>query len=867
MSRWTSPPDRIGVMDWEALMPSVPGSFRDGCRFLRGVVPGGVEYLFSPYEYSCRGDLLLRRLKFDSSLESLRLWAFLFSEKDRLFLAKENGWKIVAAMKDLGQVPVLTYAFPETLTFYADELWWAPCFSEEPHLLDEAALLGAGEELCFVRAALGAMKTLDYFPAPDLCIAGVGACCDDFSAIMQLIEGLGHPVHWWEMAARPDPPEGDRRGWKNTPAGTPYPESARSFVEGQLRGVVGRMEELTGTSATPEMLGRSRDLFNRIRGQVAELRGLVYSAKRPPLPGLEMFLAEFTAIHTCSEPEESVLVLDGLLDLVRPRLEEGSSPFRREDPLRILWVTPPTDASLITLMEDMGGCIAGTEYLISHAYLPLSEGMDPVAAVAENCMDDCMISSTRFRAERVIKEAQRFGAEGILISGISGASHCPWDESIIEEAVDSELDIPVLSFDVPFSPGRTSEQVRNRLQGFMELLEFRRGSTVAVPGGAVVDLPGGATDPFQWFRSTMSHEVDLVREYKRRGKGIVGIYCEFTPRDLILAAGALPVCLCGASRRTIPAAETVLPANLCPLIKSSFGYILTSRCPFFVVSDMVVAETTCDGKKKMYELIADRKPQHILELTQKVDEKEAFDHWLSEVRKLAVALEERFGVDITEERLREAIRFMNEERVLLRRALSLGMHDPPVVTGLDLARLRYRIAGLPEHRIMLERFIAAVEDRSARGEHVLPRGTTRVLLTGCPMSEGTLKVIELIEESGAVVVVQETCSGWKPLDTLVDEEGDPLEAIARKHFGIACSCMTPNTGRLDLIRRLAGDFGADAVVDLVWHACLTYSVESWTVERFVKDELGLPYLKVETDYSESDRERLSVRIQTMLEMT
>ena len=81
--KWDFEPERISVGDWEKRMPSVPAEFFDKCKFLRKVVPGGVAYLFSPYEYSCRGDILLRRLKFDSSLEALRLWAFLFSEKER----------------------------------------------------------------------------------------------------------------------------------------------------------------------------------------------------------------------------------------------------------------------------------------------------------------------------------------------------------------------------------------------------------------------------------------------------------------------------------------------------------------------------------------------------------------------------------------------------------------------------------------------------------------------------------------------------------------------------------------------------------------------------------------------------------------
>lgn len=475
MSGWNHPPARITAGEWDSLMPEVPAGFEEQCRFLRQVVPGGIGYLYSPHEYSCRGDRLLGRLKFDSSLEALRLWAFLFSEKDRLFAAKKKGWKIIAAMKDLGQVPVLTYAFPETLTFYADELWWAPCFAEETRLLDEAARLGAGEELCFVRAALGAMVTLDYFPAPDLCIAGVGACCDDFSAIMQLIEGLGYPVHWWEMPARPDPPAGGDGGFDRTPyGGSPYPVEALPFLEEQLNSVVVRMEELTGVAATSAMLEGSLALFNGIRKRISDLRDLVYSGRPTPLPGLEMFLAEFIAIHTCSEAEESVYVLDGLLELVRGRLEEGVSPLENPDPVRVFWVTPPTDASLITVLEDLGGCIAGTEYLISHAFLPLSAGGDPVRAVAENCLDDCMIGTPSFRARRIVEGARRYGSEGVLISGISGASHCPWDERAITRIVREELGIPVISFDVPYSPGRPNEQVVNRIEGFVELLRARR---------------------------------------------------------------------------------------------------------------------------------------------------------------------------------------------------------------------------------------------------------------------------------------------------------------------------------------------------------------------------------------------------------
>ncbi len=858
---------RITSGEWESLMPGVPEEYRSRCTFLKPLVPGGVRYLFSPHEYSCRGDRLLGRLKFDSSLAALRLWAFLFSEKDRLFLAKEKGWKVFAAAKDLGQVPIIAYAAPKALTFYADELWWAPCFSEEPHLLDEAAKLGATEELCYVRAALGAYKTLDYFPRPDLTFAGVGACCDDFSAVMQLVEWQGNPVHWWEIPARFDPsPLLAGLEFGSTPHGSPYQKPAVDFLESQYRGIVERIERETGRPVSEEDLRASVRGFNRLRGLVREIRSLAYGSRRPPLPGLETLLAEFVALHYCSDPWESFEVLEDLLDTVRRRAERGESPLEG-DPVRVFWVTPPTDTAIVTLLEDLGGCVAGSEYLISHAFLPLDESKPPLRAIAENYMDDPMIGASEFRAKRIVEEARRFGAEGVMITGIFGASHCPYEERVISEAVRKELGLPVLSFDVPYSPGRLSEQVVNRVQGFVEMMKSRRGVSAA-PGSAPRSSPAmpDSSDPFEYFRNSMSEEVDYVREEKRKGRGVVGIYCEYTPRDLILAAGAVPVCLCGASQRTIAPAETVLPANLCPLIKSSFGHVLTSRCPFYVVSDLVVAETTCDGKKKMYELIAERKPTHVLELTQRAGTGRAFRHWVEEVGELKTKLEEFFGTEITEGKLRAAVAEMNRERALLLRALRLGARKPSIVSGREIALLRYRVSGNPRHLAMLGKFIEAVEERGRRGHLAAPLEAKRVLLTGCPTAPETAKATEIIEECGGVVVAQESCSGIKPIEKPVDETGDPIEALARKLFDIPCSCMTPNLGRQELIGRLAREFAADAVVDLVWQACHTYNVESYLIEKHVRERLGLPYLKVETDYSDSDREQMRVRIQTLLEI-
>ena len=170
---------------------------------------------------------------------------------------------------------------------------------------------------------------------------------------------------------------------------------------------------------------------------------------------------------------------------------------------------------------------------------------------------------------------------------------------------------------------------------------------------------GESGTPLDWFEDMVQHCLDFATQQKEQGKRVVGIMCEYTPREGIMAAGGVPACLCGGSAEMIPAAEETLPANLCPLIKSTFGFAVNKCNPFLEMADLLVAETTCDGKKKMYEILSETYPMHVLELPQKPDEADAFEHWHREIVRLKSALEERFGVTVTDDGLRDAIRQMN----------------------------------------------------------------------------------------------------------------------------------------------------------------------------------------------------------------
>jgi benzoyl-CoA reductase/2-hydroxyglutaryl-CoA dehydratase subunit BcrC/BadD/HgdB len=332
---------------------------------------------------------------------------------------------------------------------------------------------------------------------------------------------------------------------------------------------------------------------------------------------------------------------------------------------------------------------------------------------------------------------------------------------------------------------------------------------------------------------------------------------------LILAAGAVPVCLCGGSAKTIPAAEEDLPSNLCALIKSTYGYHAQKSNPFLEMADLIVAETTCDGKKKMYELMAESRPMYVLELPQRENDSDALEYWTGELRKFKAELESRFDVEITDDKIREAIATMNRERSLRRDLAALMKADAPPLTGRQLLDLKSSISGIPAD---FQQYEKAMQLFQAKPPDPKMSSRVRVLMTGVPLVHGAERVLDIIEDRGGLVVCMENCTGLKPILEDVDVNGgDPVRALAEKYYRLHCSVMTRNDRRIEWLRKLATEYRPQCVMELIWQACLTYDVESYHIKRFAEKELGVPYLRIETDYSPSDSARIAVRVEALFE--
>lgn len=377
-------------------------------------------------------------------------------------------------------------------------------------------------------------------------------------------------------------------------------------------------------------------------------------------------------------------------------------------------------------------------------------------------------------------------------------------------------------------------------------------------------------DCFEKFQNAGERFLLEVSELQDNGKKVAGIYCLFAPVEIVRAAGAIPVSLCGKKEKPIPEAEKTLPPNLCPLIKSSYGYAVSDTCPFFSASDFLIGETTCDGKKKMYEFLGRIKPLHLMHLPYSAAEPHALEFWCEQIHRLGSFVEESTGQRIDRDHLRFQIRIHNRIRKLVRRISLFQRAQRVPISGLDIMTVMETKSCFvnPERYIsLLVEFIAEMEAIAAEGFSPFETNAPRVLLTGCPIGKGSDKVLSMIEECGGAVVCMENCTGVKGLDLLVDEEEkDPFLALARRYLQIPCSCITPNTGRLTLLNRLINEYRVDAVVHLTLQCCHTYNIESRIIGDCVEKIHGLPFLHVETDYSNSDVEQLRTRIEAFLEI-
>ena len=385
----------------------------------------------------------------------------------------------------------------------------------------------------------------------------------------------------------------------------------------------------------------------------------------------------------------------------------------------------------------------------------------------------------------------------------------------------------------------------------------------------------GRPKGMQYFDFVISEihglRVEEIFEAKKEKRKVVGTFCLYVPEEIVLAVDGVYIGLCAGAEVGADEAEKFIPRNTCALIKAFMGFKLAGLCPYVELSDLLVGETTCDGKKKAYEIFNEiTKKVYVMEIPNKKGE-DGKILWRNEVIRFAEKLEELTGKKIDLEKLKAASRIVNEKRKALQRLSLLRSYDPAAISGLD-ALLVNQVSFYDDPG----RFTTKVNDlcdeldeRVKTGIGVTEKGSPRVLISGSPMAIPNWKVHAIVEGSGAVVVGEESCVGERNFGTLLDrnfsslQEG--LQKIADRYMTINCACFTPNDERLTNIIDLARRLKVDGIIHYAIQFCTPYLIEAFKVKK-VAEVIGIPFLRIETDYSMEDIGQLKTRIEAFLEM-
>lgn len=378
---------------------------------------------------------------------------------------------------------------------------------------------------------------------------------------------------------------------------------------------------------------------------------------------------------------------------------------------------------------------------------------------------------------------------------------------------------------------------------------------------------------FDWFMSEIQGErIAEINALRAQKKPAVGTFCIFVPEEIVTGAGGACYGLCGGSPATIADAETELPRNICPLIKSAHGFKLQRTCAYTQSSDFIYGETTCEAKKKSWEILNQHHPVHVMNIPHMKREKD-LALWQEEIKEFKEHIEEVTGEPLSLEAMKEGVRITNEKRAALQRLDKLRGMSPEImpISGKD-ALFVVQMGFLDDPKRYTQKVNALcdeLEERVSQNISVFPKKTPRLIVLGTPFAPPNWKLHHAVETTGGAIINEESCIGHRYFKDNVNLDGvqneDELyKALMERYSKIDCACFTPNEGRIEKILQMVKERKADGVIYYTLSFCHTYNVESKLVLDAM-EKAGIPALAIESDYSPEDAGQIKTRVEAFME--
>jgi bzd-type benzoyl-CoA reductase N subunit len=360
-----------------------------------------------------------------------------------------------------------------------------------------------------------------------------------------------------------------------------------------------------------------------------------------------------------------------------------------------------------------------------------------------------------------------------------------------------------------------------------------------------------------------------ARELKGEGKRIMGYLCAFVPLEIITAAGFIPFRIKGDTGEPITKADTEMETIICPLVRSCFDMTLKGKYGFL---DGIVIPHACDSICRTYQIwqyTLNLPYSHFINMPHGTDDS-SLEFYKAELETFRKSLGKFIGREVSEKGLKEAIGLYNQNRARVRELYELRKSDPPLISGVEVAKTLVAGVGLP-----VEEATKLIEGVTSEAKKRKPpaKKPARLMVVGAQVDN--IAFIELVEESGAWVVADDLCPGCRESLAPVDASVPPIDGIAERYLRrIYCGrTFRERKGshedyieeRFGHIGRMIRDFKVDGVVLYIYKYCDPFGFEVPQMKSYVEAK-GVPVLYVEDEYSMSTIGRLRTRVQAFLEM-
>jgi benzoyl-CoA reductase/2-hydroxyglutaryl-CoA dehydratase subunit BcrC/BadD/HgdB len=385
-----------------------------------------------------------------------------------------------------------------------------------------------------------------------------------------------------------------------------------------------------------------------------------------------------------------------------------------------------------------------------------------------------------------------------------------------------------------------------------------------------------------WLKTALDEHTEKILEEKARtGKKIVGTLCVLLPREILDAADVLyspPVVMAVEdtdetrqnTSSNLTAGESLLPKTFCPIPKQMLGNIILKKDPMVKALDYLVAPAICDCRAKAYEYMEQYIPMILYDVPKKSEDPDAIAYFKNEIIKLRQKIEEISGSKISDKAIRKSVALHNRNRILQYEHCLLRANHPSPIKALDSF-----FAMTCEFRLHAQNSADFLEILNAKMKQRVQKkqghSGVRVVLSGAPMCRSTQYIHQVINECGALVAAEDNCTQTRRMGNfadaaLIDENApDIMAAIAEKYMRIPCAAWTPNSSRIDLIKRLVRQFNAKGVIYHALEHCHPFNAEYGKIKQALDAE-HIPLLRFDNTFSTSDREQMRLRLEGFIEM-